>query len=406
MRADTGESPPNIPQSAVSHPGAPTWPNDNEIRARVSLLKDNMATEGVDAMVLTSQHNCEYYTGYQSLFWLSDTRPFVAIVRRDRPGVLVVTDQMGRRSEFFQRKDDVTPSFYTGFTAAAMEQVGKTLDDLPEGSTVGFDYGADMYGRGSIALIDFLRQPSRSFQLIDAADLIWRQRMVKSPHEIEAKRTACNIATGAFFDCLPALTIGITEYHYGQILKQRMIALGADSVDWLPVRFGTGNFRYGRPNSDIGLSLGDFIWVDMGARRGEHISDVNRVAKAGKPTDEQEKIYAFVRDVTLRSAEKIRPGMTGREAFAIYQELWSVSAFLPLAGAGRVGHGSGMALTEPPSLAAESDEVIEENMILHIEPKLEIANGVFQNEEVFRVTRAGPEFLARNAPENLPFVDF
>ncbi|AWX94150.1 hypothetical protein DPM13_17865 [Paracoccus mutanolyticus] len=52
-----------------------------------------------------------------------------------------------------------------------------------------------MFGRGSIALVDFLRHPSRDFRLSEAAGLIWQQRLVKSAHEFESKRAACKVAT-------------------------------------------------------------------------------------------------------------------------------------------------------------------------------------------------------------------
>ncbi|WP_201271458.1 hypothetical protein [Sinorhizobium meliloti] len=46
-----------------------------------------------------------------------------------------------------------------------------------------------------------------------------------------------------------------------------------------------------------------------------------------------------------------------------------------------------------------------EDMVLHVEPKLEIADGVFQLEEVFRVTPTGPEFLSTISPAKLPTVE-
>ncbi|MFC7698435.1 hypothetical protein ACFQX9_17265 [Bradyrhizobium sp. GCM10028915] len=69
------------------------------------------------------------------------------------------------------------------------------------------------------------------------------------------------------------------EYEFGQLLKQRMIALGADSVDRLPVRFDPAGKSYEQPNYNVPLAPGNFIWVDIGARRADQISDLDRVAK-------------------------------------------------------------------------------------------------------------------------------
>ncbi|MBK3662788.1 aminopeptidase P family protein [Bradyrhizobium diazoefficiens] len=384
----------------------PSWPGETEISFRISRLKENMAQVPLDALVITSQHNFEYYTGHRTLFWLSDTRPLLAIVRRDKPGITIIINSGEQRNAYCGRNADVHRVFYNGFTEVALDAAGDFLRGLPNGAAIGFDYGRDMFGRGSLSLFDVLRGAPNHFQLTDAADLIWRQRLIKSEHELDAKRRACNIATSAFFDGLADLRLGMSEYEFGQSLKQRMIGLGADSVDWLPVRFGRGGQSYAQPNGDTKLQNDDFVWVDMGARRADQISDLNRVAKVGRATPEQEETYEFVRNVTLRLADGIRPGMTGHDAYALFDQLWSVRKHSGrLAIAGRVGHGSGIALTEPPSLMAGSAEIILEDMVLHVEPKLEAAAGVFQMEEVFRVTPSGPEFLSTASPAKLPVVE-
>ncbi|KAA3448196.1 aminopeptidase P family protein [Mesorhizobium sp. SARCC-RB16n] len=387
---------------------APIWPGTLEVSRRITQLKKNMADVEMDAILITSKDNFEYYTGYRSLFWLSDTRPLMAIAQRDTPGISIVLNIGEKRNDYCNINADVHPIFYHGFTDAALDAIQNILKDLPRSSLIGIDYGRDMNGRGSLALVDRMREDPHHMRLADAAELIWRQRIVKSMHEFEAKRAACQIATDSFFGGLSDISSGISEYQFGQLLKIRMIGLGADSVDWIPVRFGHGGASYGQPNADRKLENDDFIWVDMGVRRGDQISDLNRIAKVGKPTPEQEDIYAFVRDVTLRLAEGIRPGMTGHDAFALFETLWSARDFSKggkLAIAGRVGHGSGIALTEPPSLMTGSAEVILEDMVLHVEPKIEIAGGMFQVEEVFRVTPTGPEFLSAISPAKLPSVE-
>ncbi|WP_206628427.1 aminopeptidase P family N-terminal domain-containing protein, partial [Mesorhizobium sp. M1A.F.Ca.IN.020.06.1.1] len=199
-----------------------------------------MAEASINALVITNQYNLEYYSGFRSLFWLSDTRPLIAVVRIDSPGISLILNASERRSEFLTRCPDVTPVFYTGFTDIALEAVVTVLEGLPQNAAIGFDYGRDMNGRGSVALISALQR----YRLSDAADLIWQQRLIKSEHELQGKQAACKIATDAFFAGLPDLRLGMTEYAFGQNLKQRMIGLGADSVDWLPVRFGKNGRGY------------------------------------------------------------------------------------------------------------------------------------------------------------------
>ncbi|MFE3002954.1 M24 family metallopeptidase [Nocardia sp. NPDC059246] len=371
-------------------------------------MKDNMARGQLDALIITSEVNFVYYTGFRTLLWAANSRPMFGIIRRDKPEVSIVMSPIEGHNEYCGRNSNVKEVFYDGFIDAALESVESCLNGLPSGSDIGFDYGPDMRGRGSIALTDSLRSEPNNFRLTDAADLIWRQRTIKTEHEIEAKRTVSKIATDAYFGGLEDLRLGITEYEYGQLLKQRLIALGADSVDWLPVRFQQSVKSPTQPNTDYKLQRDDFIWVDIGARRGDSRSDLNRVTKVGKATPEQEELYKFVRGVTLRVAEGIRPGMTGGDAFALFHEIWTTRNVVGpglTPGAGRVGHGSGVIGTEPPSLMPGSTELIQEDMILHVEPKLVAAGGVFETEEVIRVTPRGGEFLSEISPEKLPTVE-
>ncbi|RUW10324.1 aminopeptidase P family protein, partial [Mesorhizobium sp. M1A.F.Ca.IN.020.06.1.1] len=220
--------------------GIPAWPSTDEVSGRIARIKNLMAEASINALVITNQYNLEYYSGFRSLFWLSDTRPLIAVVRIDSPGISLILNASERRSEFLTRCPDVTPVFYTGFTDIALEAVVTVLEGLPQNAAIGFDYGRDMNGRGSVALISALQR----YRLSDAADLIWQQRLIKSEHELQGKQAACKIATDAFFAGLPDLRLGMTEYAFGQNLKQRMIGLGADSVDWLPVRFGKNGRGY------------------------------------------------------------------------------------------------------------------------------------------------------------------
>ncbi|TIS16722.1 MAG: aminopeptidase P family protein, partial [Mesorhizobium sp.] len=59
----------------------PSWPGDAEISFRIASLKENMVRGSLDALIITSQHNFEYYTGFRTLFWVSDTRPLLGIVQ-------------------------------------------------------------------------------------------------------------------------------------------------------------------------------------------------------------------------------------------------------------------------------------------------------------------------------------
>ena len=87
-----------------------------------------------------------------------------------------------------------------------------------------------------------------------------------------------------------------------------------------------------------------------------------------------------------------------------------MNAVLAEAGAignnvGRLGHGVGLQLTEPPSHRPGDGTVLIENMVLTIEPGMEYAPGrMIVHEENLVVTRDGPRLLTRRAPREMPIV--
>lgn len=367
---------------------------------RIDIMQRSMAADKVDLLILTSRANFEYFSGLLSQFWVSPARPLLAVIDRRQPGIRLVMSRGESRNPSAAAIPGLNFSFYDGFLDGALDAL---VAGIPtDTKLVAIDYGDDHFGRGSLAMLARLRERSADMQIVERADLIWAQRMVKDETEISEKRVACSIATGAFFECLANLEPGQSEHAFGQALKQSMIGRGAHAIDWLPVRFGAGALSYTQPPTERQLQANDFIWVDMGARYGTQISDLNRVAKAGKATPTDQDLYGFVRDTTLRLAETVRPGMSGADVFATFEELWSKRDLPRFSAASRIGHGSGVELTEPPSLMAGSDEIIKADMILHLEPKVETDFGVYQVEEVFRVTSAGPEFLSEIAPATLP----
>ena len=70
---------------------------------------------------------------------------------------------------------------------------------------------------------------------------------------------------------------------------------------------------------------------------------------------------------------------------------------------GRLGHGLGLQLTEPPSHMPGDGTRLVPGMVLTIEPGMEYAPGkMVVHEENIVVTENGPDLLTQRAPRALP----
>jgi Xaa-Pro dipeptidase len=72
---------------------------------------------------------------------------------------------------------------------------------------------------------------------------------------------------------------------------------------------------------------------------------------------------------------------------------------------GRMGHGLGIQLTETPSLTAFDATVLQERMVLTLEPGLDLGQGKMMVHEENIVIRDGaPEFLSTPAEPDIPVL--
>ncbi|RUW18681.1 aminopeptidase P family protein [Mesorhizobium sp. M4B.F.Ca.ET.143.01.1.1] len=378
----------------------------DEYRDRIDTLRKCMAEQSVDAFVISDQDNFEYFSGYKSLFWASKARPYFLVVLKDSDAVMVVA--AAAEAKAFSQTSELPAGLvhqqYSGFIEGAVDKVTEVLGRA-DPRRIALDYGFESFGVGSLSLIDKLKTRFPAARLVEGADSIWPIRMIKTPAEIAQKRLTLEIAHDAFHHCLNNLTLGTTEKQFAKALTLELIERGAESVPWLPVRFGRKDFAYSLPPTDRPLAKDDFIWVDIGCRMLGSISDVNRIAKAGRVTNEEQSIYTQVRNMTIATLSAIKPGMTGADVYAAFEAFAKQTELgLPSATASRIGHGSGRNLTEPPSIAATSKEVMHERMIIHVEPKYELNGGVFQLEEVAVVTKDGAELITKLSEKIFPEI--
>lgn len=376
---------------------------ESEVQSRLDRLQAQMQARGIDRLVVTDRQNFEYLTGFKSLFWASATRPYFALVSRGEEGVRVIASLAEERNAA-RAPSPCRFHFYALFIDDAIRTLSSALAETgPFPGGIAIDYGDEMFGRGSLALLDALSAFGR---LQPGHDLLWSLRTVKSAHEIEVKRRVHKIATDSFFAAFANLRVGHTEKQFARSIAIEALTRGADGFDFLPVRFGRSDFAYPQPPSDKALQRGDFIWADLDFIVDGYHSDVNRIAKAGAVTARENEIYRFVRQLTLQTAAFVKPGMTCGAVAAHYETLFAEGPIMgEYAGSGRIGHGSGLGLTEPPSLMSSSKDIIREGMVLHIEPKIESDGGVFQVEEAFVVRADGIEFLSDLSPEELPSLE-
>ena len=331
-----------------------------------------------DGILITSPQNIRYFTGYDSQFWESPTRPwFVVVPATGKP--IGIVPEIGE-SEFKKTWLDEIKSWPSPKPEdEGISLVKSTLENLPKTyGQIGAELGKEMAIRMPVKDLLKLKETVKT-NIVDGSDAIWDMRMVKTNAEIERIKFICSIASDAFNDLPSKLLIGDSERDAVNKLKIDILKRGADNVPFMPGISGYGgvsqivcgpsrNFAFGSISSDV-ERVNEVLW---------------QATEAG--------IKAAV------------PGATTLDIFNTMNKILEEGGALGN-NVGRLGHGLGLQLTEPPSHRLEEKTIIKENMVLTIEPGMEYEKGkMLVHEENIVVHKDGAELITKRAPREIPII--
>jgi Xaa-Pro dipeptidase len=218
--------------------------------------------------------------------------------------------------------------------------------------------------------------------------------MVKSDAEIICIATSCGIADRAFARLPEIARAG--EPLSAVFRRFQMVCL-EEGADWVPyLAGGAGQGGYTdviSPATDTPLQTGDVLMLDTGLVRDGYFCDFDRNFSVGPPAPEVQSAHARLISATHAAFEAARPGITAAELFHVMDRL--VTGGQGASDAGRLGHGLGMQLTEPPSLLASDHTLLQPGMVLTLEPGIDLGGGrILVHEENIVIRETGAEWLS------------
>lgn len=375
-----------------------------EFEQRVARAQTIMHRHGFDALLLTAPPNIRYFTGFDSQFWESPTRPWFVVVPLEGAPIAVIPEIGAPEMALTWMKDIRTwPAPVPHDDGLSL--LRSTIGALPRRfGRIGAEMGREMSLRMPVSEFLSLRDTLGS-SIEDGSPCIWEIRMVKTAAEIDHIHYICQIASDAY-EALPSqISIGENEREAVRKLRIDIARRGADSTPFMPAISGPG----GVPQIVCGphdrtLEQGDILFIDTGSTFDGYFCDFDRNYAIGTVADEAHRVHEALWLATEAGIATAVPGATT-------DDVWrAMSAIIEEAGAignnvGRLGHGLGLQLTEPPSHRLGDGTVIVENMVLTIEPGMEYAPGkMIVHEENIAVTADGARLLTKRAPRELPVI--
>ncbi|WP_153768173.1 aminopeptidase P family protein [Labrenzia sp. CE80] len=348
---------------------------------RIETLREKMAEEGVDLIVLAPGAHLGWLTGIRPH---ADERPLLFCVTAKDAGFLMPSleaEDVRRQTDFplFEWSDAEGPE-------GALEKMFETFS-IQSARSIVIDEAmrADHAGLIQDRLLNAKRQFGES--------TLGALRARKDEDEYAKLKRNAQIADRAMQKAWDIMRLGMTELEVAAIVRDCFKE--DDAVPLFTIIGAGGNGAMPHHHTgDTVLKEGDAVVMDIGAGRDGFSSDITRMAVIGTPPDGYLEVHAIVEAAVQAAMAVARPGVKA--------QVLDDAARKVITGAGygeyfmhRLGHGMGVEVHEPPFISASSQSVLDENMVFSIEPGIYLPGRFgLRLEDIVIMRTDGPEILS------------
>lgn len=369
-----------------------------DIKLRITKLQALMRSEGIDALVASSNVALLYLFGqvYSGLAYIPQEGEAHYLVRR--PQAYGIDPQI----HYVRKIEQLSESIQTD----SIRNVALELDELSYNE---------------------VRRLSALFpnaEVSNATNLLRSVRMVKTPLEQELIRTAAQKHMDVYRQVKELYQPGMTDLEF-QIEIERLMRQGgsvglfrcfgssmeihmgslltgdnatvASPYDFALGGAGTTALPLGACGTP--LKEGTSIMLDMAGNYGVYLTDLTRTLSIGRLSDEAYRLHELSRRMHREIMQTAQPGASCADIYTrclqLAQEEGAADYFMGYGQQAQfVGHGLGLQINELPVLTSRSRDILREGMIIAFEPKFVLPGiGAVGIENTYLITSSGVENL-------------
>jgi Xaa-Pro aminopeptidase len=234
----------------------------------------------------------------------------------------------------------------------------------------------------------------RKGMFIPLGSLVAGLREVKDADEIERLRAAARVGCELFEGMLTYLEEGLAESEVAATLEYAARLAGTEgmSFDTIVASGERSALPHGRATS-ARLPKRGFVTLDFGVILDGYCSDMTRTIHLGKAQPGERGVYDFVLEAQEAAVAAVAPGATAGDVDEAARSVLRRGK-LDKYFSHSTGHGVGLEIHEGPRLAAKQGQVLEQGMVITIEPGVYMPGkfGV-RIEDMVLVTATGGEIL-------------
>lgn len=390
----------------------------DEYRLRIDRAKQLLQKHEMDAMLLFSPFNWWYYAGWaedqtrHASFWRSALiilpgRDPIAVAHPAYRACLSLTtyiEDVRYWHEFARR----LPTSFWALLYDSLAGLGLT------NKVLGIETGHGIDTFLSFDELDILKKGLPDAKIVSADKVIWEQRMIKTPYEVEVLREAGRRGCAAVRAAFEAIKPGVNELEVHRVFWETAVRNGLlegplRQTQWLcwtsnPKEAG-GIHRWICQAVDRIIEVGDQGICDGGPTYRGYRTDFQRSFYVGDPPQKQLSYSGMAKEAFFHTLAVIKPGIRICDIYeAGVKNIQKMDPSQRVNIIDFLGHSIGLMRHEPPWIRAKEETVVQPGMVLCVEM------GVFDRagevvgampEDMLLVTEHGFENLTRHMSQDL-----
>lgn len=349
----------------------------------VESIRRALRSAPFDAMVLTSEVNRRYATGFHStagVCYLSEKHAYFFTDFR-------YIEAARAQIRGFEVREIAGGKTYAEAVNACIREDGSRVVALEDDGLSYADY----------------RRWRRSLhtKAVPLEGLFDRLRTVKTDAEVEKIVSAQRIAEAALTETMNCIRAGVSEKRIAAELTYQMLLRGAENMSFDPIVVSGAHSSkpHGVPTDKL-IEAGDFVTMDFGCIYDGYCSDMTRTVAIGHATEEMAQVYDTVLRAQQAGIAAAKAGVPGSTVDGAARTLIARAGYGDAFGHG-FGHGVGLHIHELPNASPRATEPLPAGAILTAEPGIYLSGrfGV-RIEDMLLIEQGGCRNLTK-APKEL-----
>ena len=229
---------------------------------------------------------------------------------------------------------------------------------------------------------------------VDDASAVEKLRAIKDAGELRVMRQAAELISAVFLRTARDIRPGTPELAVAAMIESEIKRRGGSgpSFDTIVAAGARSAWAHARP-TERPIGKNELVVLDQGAILGGYCSDMTRTVFAGKASKKIRSLYTAVLEAQEAGKQAIRPGVTAGDVDRAARNTLK-RAKLDRYFTHSLGHGLGLEVHEMPRLGKGEKTVLQEGMVLTVEPGVYVEGlGGIRIEDDVVVTSKGCQDL-------------